>query len=231
QNLESRKLQVEPDVAGMKIRTVATGHGQEGEFIPRTHSLLVNNTPFAWQLWKECADNPVYPQGGTWVYDRAGWCPGAPSDLREFEIMHLVGSNTEVIVDYGLNTASGDSRYIVNAQLVKYGPHSFSNDAALEDIISPSPAAVHFRKNPVCANPEIAIKNNGSSTLQSAKIQYGIAGGQSYEYMWSGQLAFGEKANVILPLMSASDLWNGGNFFARILSANGTQDEYTPNNE
>ena len=75
QQLEPRTITYKPEVKSMKIRTVATGHGQEGEFIPRTHSLLVNNTNFSWQLWKECADNPVYPQGGTWVYDRAGWCP------------------------------------------------------------------------------------------------------------------------------------------------------------
>lgn len=80
-HLEPRDLYCEPEVRSMKIRTVATGHGQEGEFIARNHSLNVNGgaTEYTWQLWKECADNPVYPQGGTWVYDRAGWCPGAPA--------------------------------------------------------------------------------------------------------------------------------------------------------
>ncbi|MBK8441874.1 MAG: hypothetical protein IPL35_00010 [Sphingobacteriales bacterium] len=24
---------------------------------------------FQWQVWKECADNPLYPQGGTWIFD------------------------------------------------------------------------------------------------------------------------------------------------------------------
>lgn len=46
QQLEPRTITYKPEVKSMKIRTVATGHGQEGEFIPRTHSLLVNNTNF-----------------------------------------------------------------------------------------------------------------------------------------------------------------------------------------
>lgn len=231
QHLEPRKITVEPEVTSMKIRTVATGHGQEGEFIPRTHSLLVNNTSLTWSLWKECADNAVYPQGGTWVYDRAGWCPGAPSDLREFEIMSMVGSNPDFLVDYGLNTASGDSRYIVNTQLVKYGPNSFTRDANIEEIISPSPAAAHFRKNPICANPEIVIKNNGAENLLQAKIEFGVIGGNLYTYTWEGNLAFDQKTNVTLPLLSNADLWNGGTFFARIVSINNGQDEYLPNNE
>jgi hypothetical protein len=29
-------------------------------------------------LWRsDCATNPCSPQGGTWPYNRAGWCPGA----------------------------------------------------------------------------------------------------------------------------------------------------------
>ena len=231
QHLEPRKIAVEPEVETMKIRTVATGHGQEGEFIPRTHSLLVNNTSLTWSLWKECAENPVYPQGGTWVYDRAGWCPGAPSDLREFEIMSMVGNNPDFLVDYGLNTASGDSRYIVNTQLVKYGPYAFVRDAAIEEIISPSPAAANFRKNPICANPEIVIKNNGSDNLLEVKIEFGVVGSNVYSYQWEGNLSFGQKTNVILPLLSNADLWNGGTFFARIISVNNGQDEYAPNNE
>lgn len=229
-HLEPREMSVEPDVASMKIRTVATGHGQEGEFIPRMHSLLVNNTFLSWQLWTECADNPVYPQGGTWVYDRAGWCPGAPSDLREFEIMSMVGGANTFTVDYGLNTAAGDSRYIVNTQLVKYGPASFSRDASIEEIIAPSPAAVHFRKNPVCANPEFVLKNNGTESLQNVVIGYKVEGGMDREFTWTGNLAFLQSVKVQIPGFQNHTLWDGGHLSVWIKKVNGADDEYDKNN-
>ena len=66
------------------VRINATGHGQGnvnncGEFCSLNHTLLINNLlekQFA--VWRDdCAKNPVSPQNGTWMYDRAGWCPGA----------------------------------------------------------------------------------------------------------------------------------------------------------
>ncbi len=42
----------------------------------------------------ECADNALFPQGGTWIYDRAGWCPGAPVDTRDMELTPACGRET-----------------------------------------------------------------------------------------------------------------------------------------
>ena len=39
---------------------------------------------FEWLNWKECSDNPVIAQGGTWIYDRAG---GAQQLLEQLTIM------------------------------------------------------------------------------------------------------------------------------------------------
>ena len=75
---EPRSTLMLPNASAYKIKTVITGHGQEGEFIPRNHYINIDgNMPptDTWQVWTECAENPVYPQGGTWIYDRAGWCP------------------------------------------------------------------------------------------------------------------------------------------------------------
>lgn len=231
-HLESRQLNANLDVKSMKLRTVATGHGQEGEFISRNHSINVNggSTEFSWQLWKECGDNPVYPQGGTWIYDRAGWCPGAPSDLREFELMPLVKAGNNFTLDYGLNTASGDSRYIINTQLVKYGEATFSNDAAIEEIISPSSSVQYQRINPACANPTIIIKNNGAKDLESVVISYGIEGFNTSTYTWNGKLPFLQKAQITLPNLPANAFYNGKKFFVNIIQVNNTNDEYANNN-
>lgn len=230
-HLEPRDLKVEADVKSMKVKTMATGHGQEGEFISRTHQININGgaVDFSYPLWKECADNPIYPQGGTWVYDRAGWCPGAPTDLREFEIMNLVQGN-KFSIDYGINTATGDSRYIVNTQVVKYGPMNFANDAAIVEIQSPSERVEFGRVNPACANPTILIRNNGSSTINTLSIRYGTQNA-SKTYDWTGSLSSLKDVKLVLPSLLPSEMNNGSVFFAEIVSVNGSGDENVKNNK
>ena len=230
-HLEPRTHVAGPDVKSMKIRTVATGHGQEGEFISRTHSLNINSGPveFLWPLWKECADNPVYPQGGTWVYDRAGWCPGAPSDVREYEIMPLVSVGVPFTIDYGINTASGDSRYIVSSHLVKYGEANFINDAAIEEILAPSTNVKNSRINPTCQQPVIILKNNGKNALTSAIIKYGIEGTELSTFLWSGNLSFLQTQKINLPSLAPENWYAGQQFTAYIEKINNSTDEYSKN--
>jgi hypothetical protein len=217
-----------------KIRSVITGHGQQGEFIPRNHFININGGPieFNRSVWSECAENPVFPQGGTWIYDRAGWCPGAPSDIAEYDITSLIGTADTVQVDYGVTTASGDSRYIVNNQLVSYGAPNFNLDARITDVISPTNHIQFGKSNPVCDGSEIEIQNSGATAITSMQIEYSINNGTKGTYNWSGNLNFLDKATVILP--SPANFWNsltnGTNIFtARIISTNGLTDQYVHN--
>lgn len=232
-HLEARTLATDANVKSMKVRVTTTGHGQEGEFIPRNHSINVNggSSEFSWQVWKECSENPVYPQGGTWVYDRAGWCPGEPSVLNEYEIMPFVTSGSPFTIDYGLNTASGDSRYIIATQLVKYGDINFQNDAAILTIVSPSSNVQYERVNPVCASSEVIIRNNGSNVLTSVDIWYGIEGQTLKKYTWTGNLKFLQTANVVLPNLPASEWQSGNRFIAYTSNPNNTQDQYQSNDK
>lgn len=232
-NLEPRTLNKETNVKSMKVRVTTTGHGQEGEFIPRTHSINVNAGPaeFSWQAWKECAENPVYPQGGTWVYDRAGWCPGEPSVLNQFEIMPFASSGNSFTLDYGLTNASGDSRYIIATQLVKYGEINFQNDASLLSIVSPSSSVVYERVNPICATPQVIIRNNGSSTLTSIDIWYGVEGQSLRKFTWIGNLTFSQTTDIFLPNLPASEWQSGNRFVAYTNNPNNTQDQYSANDK
>ncbi|MEO7175085.1 MAG: LamG-like jellyroll fold domain-containing protein, partial [Saprospiraceae bacterium] len=74
------------------LRAEITGHGQDGEFIPRMHQISLNGGTKLenFEVWKACGAIPVYPQGGTWIFDRAGWCPGDPSDVHHFDITQQV---------------------------------------------------------------------------------------------------------------------------------------------
>ncbi len=229
------RIVVLDDASSMfKIRTAITGHGQEGEFIRRRHFINLNGGPkeFEWTVWKECADNPIYPQGGTWIYDRAGWCPGAPTNLKEMEITDLVNPGDPVRIDYGMQIASGDSRYIVNCQLVSYGPPNFSHDLAITEIQRPSKRIEFSRYNPVCYDPVIVIQNRGSDIVTKAIITYKVKGGKALTYHWSGQLSFLERDTLTLPIENTS-FWIGDGsdvFVAEVNFLDNTPDQYLRNN-
>ncbi len=231
--LEPRTVNVESDVDEMKVRIATTGHGQEGEFIPRIHSVNIDGgaREVEWQVVTECAFNSISPQGGTWVYDRAGWCPGAPTDLREHEIQSYVGDNSEFTIDYGVNFATGDSRYIVNVQLAKYGEANFSSDGGIKQIVSPSDYVEYGRLNPICAEPKIIVENNGKEPITSMKIKYGVEGNNEEMYEWSGTIEYLEEMEIELPHIEPGVFSQGSSFFAEIIEVNGSSDEYGNNNK
>ncbi len=231
---EPRDVVLNPQASMYKIRSAITGHGQEGEFIPRTHYINIDGgvSEFQWQVWKECADNPIFPQGGTWIYDRAGWCPGAPTTLQEFEITDMVNPGDTINIDYGIATASGDSRYIINNQLVSYGTPSFSLDAGLVEIQRPSNRVEFSRENPVCYEPTVKIRNTGTTPLTSLTITYGVQGNTPKTFEWTGNLAFNESEEVAMPIEEA-EFWLGDGsqtFTATISNPNGGQDQNPDNN-
>ncbi|MDB3907848.1 peptide-N-glycosidase F-related protein, partial [Crocinitomicaceae bacterium] len=232
-----RDVVMNPNATTYKLRTAITGHGQEGEFIPREHFVDIDGgaKEFQWQVWTECAENPIYPQGGTWIYDRAGWCPGAPTDLNEFDITSMVTPGSTHTIDYGMTGATGTSNYIVNNQLVSYGDPNHTLDVSILDIMNPSDYVEYERTNGICNTPVVEIQNTGSTTLTSATIEYWVNGSSTPQtYTWNGSLEFLEKATVELPTPSA--LWNdltgtGTNtFYASVSSPNGGTDEYVHNN-
>jgi hypothetical protein len=230
---EPRNLILPANAGNVKLKATISGHGQEGEFIPRTHFLNIDGgyNEFEWQVWKECADNPIFPQGGTWIYDRAGWCPGEATDIQEFNLLEWVYAGDEVEIDYGVVTASGNSRYIVNAQMVSYGDPNFTLDADI-DILTPSNKVEYERYTPMCTKPKVLIKNNGSTTLTSLDITYSVNGISPKSYTWTGNLKFLESKEVELPALNATSMiTQNGEFQVAISNPNGGTDEYPNNNE
>lgn len=230
-----RDLMMDGNASSFKVRSAITGHGQEGEFIQRQHQISVNGgTQFAWNVWKECAENPIYPQGGTWIYDRAGWCPGMATDIQHFDITPYVTPGQTATIDYTVATASGTSNYIVNNQLVTYGAINHSLDASILEISEPSTRVEFKRFNSICHSPKVTIQNTGSTTLTSLTITYWVNSSITPQtYNWTGSLEFGETEVVTLP--SNYDLWSAINpsnnvFNAEVSAPNGGVDEYTYNN-
>ncbi len=234
---EPRTLNMDPTGKTFKVRTVISGHGQEGEFIPRVHLFNIDGgtNEFNWQVAKACAENPLYPQGGTWVYDRAGWCPGMATDLQEHDITPFVTPGANAILDYNITTASGDSRYWISNQLVTYGAPNFNLDATIVDVKNPSKKVEYARSNAICGSPVVTIRNTGSTALTSVIIDYWVNNSTTKDsFKWTGNLAFMQTTDIILPF--SSNLWAGitsttGNVFhATIRNPNNGVDEYALNN-
>ena len=235
---EPRNVLLNPNSTAYKIKTAITGHGQEGEFIPRTHFINVNGgaPEFSWDVWKKCGENPVYPQGGTWIYDRAGWCPGMATDVTEMDITSFGTPGSVVNIDYGLTTASGSSNYWVSNQLVNYGNPNFALDASIIDVKNPSNKVEYARTNSICSNPIVVIKNTGSTALTSLTIEYWVNNNTIKEvFTWTGNLAFLETAEVKLPF--SQNLWSAVNgptnnvFNVEIKNPNNGTDGYSHNNK
>jgi len=231
---ETRDVLMPADGQAFKIRSVITGHGQQGEFTPRHHTLNLDggDIEFDWVVWNECSTIPIYPQGGTWIYDRAGWCPGNPSNIHDHDITQYVTPGETTSIDYNVTYASGTSNYIANHQLITYGAPNFTLDAAVVRILKPNAdEASEIRFNPACTYPEVVIQNTGATTLTSLDITYSVEGGTPESYTWNGSLDLMEMDTVTLPVdeltfwMSDSD-----KFTVTVSNPNGQEDEYSYNN-
>lgn len=229
---EPREVQIPNNVEHVKIKSVITGHGQTGEFTPFQHRLDINNDRrVTYRIWKECSDVPVYPQGGTWLLDRAGWCPGDPSQENTTELTPDEMASGSFTIDYSVRdlVQAPDLRYIVNHQMVFYGPYNFNTDFSIHDIIRPNDQVEHARLNPVCFKPKVVIRNGGKEVVNYATIEYGIAGGQQMTYSWGGMLRTGETDTVELdyPPSTFTGLQGPTRFAARIVES----DDYDANNQ
>lgn len=228
-------LDASSEMYNVKITT--TGHGFDNatncaEFCYKIHSLDVEGgTRYSWQIMQECADNPLYPQGGTWIFDRAGWCPGAKGKVHNIDITEYVNPGDSVSLDYNCQY-DPYGNYVVESYLVSYGAPNFAVDASIEEIIAPSTMKFHGRFNPICGRPLIRIRNNGSDTLTSLTFTYGLCNGSTETFQWQGSLAFLEEEVVSLPPVSLFhyDASQDPCFQVEISAPNGGADQYPFNN-
>jgi hypothetical protein len=227
----------------LKLRLTNTGHGMGGnqncsEFCPRNNTIKVNGqTAFTEYLWRNTCDfNPLYPQGGTWIYSRANWCPGAEVSPYEYNLSSFLPDDS-ITVDYDMqsytwNGQGSTPNYRIEGYLFEYQAASFSNDASIEDIVAPNKRKYYARYNPMAGQPIIVVKNSGEDTLKSLDIEYRVGGRGSFKtYHWTGSIPFMAKQQITLPAM---EWWNfdGQKFFTcRLKNPNGTTDQYPYNNE
>lgn len=237
-HLTPKKVYIPANAVTARWKSRITGHGMDSpqncaEFCAKNHYFKVNDSLRYTQLvWRDNCDlNPLYPQGGTWVYDRANWCPGAEVWTYNFELTPFITPGDSLTLDHDVQpytNTSGWDYYQIEDQLVCFGPPNFTLDAAIENVLSPTQDQMWSRHNPVCTKPTVVIKNNGSTNLTSLTISYGITGSTLSVYNWTGLLKFGETATVELD--SFAWMQGASTFTVNICSPNGGVDQYQQNN-
>ncbi len=242
-HLNAQNFQYSAPAANAYLKNIISGHGADdtgcGEFCSKYYQQKINGTLLEQkQLWKSnCGSNNVYPQTGTWVFDRANWCPGE----EVYPIWHDLNAVTnpgapfEVNMDFEPYTSPNQANaggYNVVSQLITYKAANHSLDASIEDVIAPTSDPNYARSNAVCNNPIIKIKNVGTTPLTALTIEYKLTGGQSATYNWTGNLAFLQEETV--DLGSHPEVFSGNEsnqFEAKLTAVNGqANDENTFNN-
>ena len=239
--LDPRSITIDSAAAGVKLRILQTGHGFGGnqncaEFCAKYHYLNIDFNPVVQKLiWRNnCGLNPLYPQAGTWLYDRANWCPGADVHPIEYELTGSVNPSFTHVFDLDMqaftNIGNNYCSYIFGTSLITYEAPNFTLDVAVEDILAPTSRNTFNRFNPVCNHPIVVIKNNGTSNLTSCTLDYGVIGGQQYSYSWTGNLAFLETDTITLPSFSSTTTVTPLQFQVVVSNPNSQTDPYTLNN-
>ncbi len=138
-NPPAKTVTVDANADALKIRMLSTGHGQANtdnaaEFKDATHEIWLNDElAFTQHLWKaDCDQNTCSPQNGTWMYARAGWCPGQDIQPWEWDLNGLFTPGEELNFEYKLqpytnlnntgynNGSHTEPHYKISTYLVTY---------------------------------------------------------------------------------------------------------------
>jgi len=220
------------------FRFIITGHGSDVnqccEFADHYYDLYLNGSSILRQhVWRDnCGLQELYPQGGTWSFNRANWCPGA-TVTPYYHLLPAVtaGTNYNVNVSFEPYTvASPSGNYDASASVVYYGGINKTLDASIEDIIAPSLRPEHFRENPSHNLPIVHIHNSGSTTIDSVAFQYGVVDSAMQSFVWNGSLApladtiISLPASASIAYMSATAQSGTFPFIITITAVNGAPD-------
>ena len=193
------------------LRLTVSGHGQgntdnAAEFSNKTHQLLVNGAlATTHHLWKDdCAQNACSNQLGTWLFSRAGWCPGQQVTPLTVNLTSLMTPGAPLTLDYVLeeytnflNTGYNGSshtepHYKIYSYLVERSSvplTDFLNLRAQEILISTNGDP----GNPVFEGLSFTVENTGTETVDNPVLGYYINGNFVFEETITASIAPGES--------------------------------------
>ncbi|MBX3044014.1 MAG: hypothetical protein KIT33_08125 [Candidatus Kapabacteria bacterium] len=228
------------------MRVVQSGHGFGGtsdncaEFCRKLGMAKIDDViRYQQYVWRNCGNIPVYPQGGTWIFDRSNWCPGAEVRPYHYELTPYItpGGTHKIDYDmeyYDLQWAGGSNtkpNWVIAGFLITYGDINHNSDARITEIISPNDDRIYNRYNPVCSKPVIKIQNVGKEDINSVEIEYGF--NESFlvlEVKLDSPLKFMDEREIELSDIIIEAGKSQHTFSAEIVKVNGSSDDNTYNN-
>ncbi|MBD3170220.1 MAG: peptide-N-glycosidase [candidate division Zixibacteria bacterium] len=223
------------DAGIARLRILQTGHGMDdhencAEFCRKYREVYFDDSLHSRRyIWRECGDNPLYPQAGTWIFDRANWCPGAVvyPDVYDFNLGSKETHTVDIEMEPYVNPSKPSASYHISSYLFYYEKPQAVHDVSIEEIIAPSDADEYSRVNPICANPQVVLKNNGRDTVRAAIIKYGPSGAPLKSFKWRGELLSQQEDTLSLPGKIDS---GHSDFIAKIELLYDEPDEYPADN-
>lgn len=226
-----------------ELKMNITGHGGDNkacaEFCPNVYNIAMNGNPLVQQPFfrSDCSENDLYFQTGTWIYARAGWCPGAAVNTYTHKLTGLgsgaytIGMSFPAYTSVYTSAGTSPASYTIAGTVVYYGAINKVTDASLEDIIAPTDAEYHTRANPESLFPKFTVRNTGSTAITSIKFEYGVTGRLTRTYTWTGNLPALQNMDITMPALAQLRAEQGTHgFSAKIIEVNGAADADALNN-
>lgn len=229
-----------------EMKFTVTGHGSDNttqccEFASHNYSVLLNNSIIDQKaIWRDdCGLNELYPQGGTWIYNRGNWCPGDAVHTNTHKLPAVTANSTYSLgVQFDPYTTTGNyGDYALEGHVFYYGNFNHTVDASLNDVIAPNNFEDYYRENPTGNQPVVRVRNTGSSTISSISFSYNIKDSSATTYTWNGTLLSQQDTDITLaPLNTLTNMSLAGSngvyiFNAKITAVNGSVDGDTTNNK
>ena len=238
EQLKLMKFKVPKEATMARLRIVQTGHGMDhtencAEFCAKTRKIFLDGAlKDEKKIWKSCGDNPLFPQAGTWIYDRAGWCPGSMvvPDVYDFAVNAGEEHSLKMEMQDYRNPTNSSADYVINAYLIFYKELALENDIAIDEIMAPSDAYFWNRINPICFNPQLKVTNKGKNKITSIRFKHGVEGKPLMDYTWNGVLNSGKQTEItlktILPVIEKPVTYT-----IEAITINGKKDAYPSDNK
>lgn len=200
-----------------EMKFLISGHGADNatdccEFdetgVGHTYTVWADNNIVAQENMNiNCGWSEIYPQGGTWLYARAGnWCPGGYVGLAQYQLTGVTAGSpftTDVSFDDSYNGGGSYGIYKISSAVFYYAGYNKTLDASMEDIIAPSNVVWNRRENPQASVPVVQIRNTGATPITSMLIQYGVQDSVMSQYIWTGLLAPSTDTSISLPALAS----------------------------
>lgn len=221
-----KNIMVDAETEDLKIRMTTTGHGQANtnnaaEFMEATHHINVNDVEtFEQYLWNDdCDQNDCSNQAGTWLYPRAGWCPG--QDIQPWEFYFFPGTFTpgeELTLEYSLQDYTNllnsgynggshtEPHYKIYAYLVSYSGKNLgtqTNEFTKENMFNVYPNPAEDEINLILNDPSQAYDLTVYNV--SGQIIYTTSLSSLFNSIYTLKLNDFAKGTYIVEIQSATD--------------------------